>query len=339
MCGAFPPSWRVDPRRSTCLACGWEQPAPTTRKRRVLQAAGAAVIIATIGLIIWQYLSWSPLFLTALPLRVKSAMGTATPDDLSALGAICNTLGRYQCARNAYSRVIRGRPEDSFAIGSLAIALSNSGDYADALPHFERYFALGGGALDALYGYAKTLRALGRREDAIRWYYRTIQADARLLDVTGELVELLVQDSRRVEALSGIGAFVRALPGYKTYWASSVIAIEAGMVDSANPSRDPNVTLKIPAIGRHYYVPLRLGGGSHYEPFIADTGASALTFDSTWAEEAQVPVRRTGRSVLMETATGFAQGEEVLVPEVMVGPVRITNVEAVMCSSCAPLMG
>ena len=60
-----------------------------------------------------------------------------------------------------------------------------------------------------------------------------------------------------------IGAFVGALRTYKTYWASSVIAIEAGMADSANPSRDPNVILKIPAIGRHYYVPLRLGGRSH----------------------------------------------------------------------------
>jgi hypothetical protein len=125
-------------------------------------------------------------------------------------------------------------------------------------------------------------------EDAIRWYYRAIQADPRLLDVTGELVELLVQDSRRVEALSVIGAFVRALPDYKTYWAGRVIAIEAGMGDSVNSSRDPNVTLKIPTIGRHYYVPLRLGGGSHYEPFIVDTGASALTFNSTWVEEAQV---------------------------------------------------
>jgi predicted aspartyl protease len=38
-------------------------------------------------------------------------------------------------------------------------------------------------------------------------------------------------------------------------------------------------------------------------------------------------------------ATGFAQGEEVFVPTVWVGTVRLSNVDAVVCDSCAALMG
>jgi hypothetical protein len=45
-----------------------------------------------------------------------------------------------------------------------------------------------GGSLDALYGYAQFLRHLGRRDDAIRWCYTTLQAHPRLLDVTGEIL-------------------------------------------------------------------------------------------------------------------------------------------------------
>lgn len=342
VCGTPTPPGQAD-RRFTCGTCGWEESGAPHRgggqKRRVAAAGWLAMGLIIAGVSIWQSVSWSPFFFEALPLRIKHTLGLATVDDLLALGALCNTLSRHHCSRTVYGSIIHDRPDDPRVVANFAMALSNSGDFAGALPYYERYLALGGGAVDALYGYARTLRGVGRRDEAIRWYYGTIQANPKLLDATAGLIELLIQGGRRVEALSVIRAFVRGLPNYKGYWAGQIIAIEAGMDQGAGSRTDATRPIRIPAIGQHHYVPLRLGGGSHYEPFIVDTGATALTFNSTWAEDVQVPLRRTGKRIILETATGFAQAEQVFLPEVMVGSIPMKDVEAVMCSSCAPLMG
>ena len=304
--------------------------------RVVLGAVGLCLLLALLG---YNYYIWRSYWLTSIPLRVKYAFNWATPDELSDLGTICDRLGKQNCSVKVYRRVVKLTPKDTTALGLLAISETESRLYEDAIKHFQIYFALGGGALDALAWHARALKELGRIDEAIRQDYRVLQADPNLLDVTKEMVELLVQGKRYVEALAVIGSFIERVPEYRSYWAGNIANIEEALEGLGSSAQRLQILLKIPAIGEHHFLPIKLSTRASYGFYVVDTGASYLTVSRSVAEESKIMTNVTGERVMLESANGVIEAERAVLSDVSIGTLKLGKVEAVICDSCPLLAG
>jgi len=185
--------------------------------------------------------------------------------------------------------------------------------------------------------YAVTLKELGRRHDAISWYYKTLQADPDYLDVTDELVQLLIQNNRQDEALGVIGSFIGRRPTYKQYFTATLVVIDSHLGERPGGLK-ASESLKIPAISGLHYLPFRVTENGPYEVGLVDTGASALTLNFAFARDSQLPPAPTRRVVRLETANGVVPASIVLLPTVYIGRFKLKNVEAAICD-CPVLLG
>lgn len=102
-------------------------------------------------------------------LLAKEALGLATIYDQKKMGAICNSVERYSCSIRHFEKILETRPFDREALGNLAVAAAMSEDFNRAQSYFAAYFGSGGNSYDVVYWYAKTLRAMGRVDEAVRW--------------------------------------------------------------------------------------------------------------------------------------------------------------------------
>jgi len=185
--------------------------------------------------------------------------------------------------------------------------------------------------------YAVTLKELGRRHDAISWYYKTLQADPDYLDVTDELVQLLIQNNRQDEALGVIGSFIGRRPTYKQYFTATLVVIDSHLGERPGGLK-ASESLKIPAISGLHYLPFRVTENGPYEVGLVDTGATDLTLNSAFARDSQLPPAPTRRVVRLETANGVVPASIVLLPTVYIGRFKLKNVEAAICD-CPVLLG
>lgn len=339
VCGTAPPQWRRDGRLLHCQACGWEEAYVSDRSRRRYLIGAAILLALLLGVLLWQVTSWAPFGSEALWLRAKNSLGLASVEELFELGGICNSLGRYDCSVSVFRRLLRSRPDDARVVGNLALALTRTEAHDAALPYYERYLKLGGGAVDTFHGYATRLRALGQKPESIEWYYRALQADPSFLDVTRDLVELLVQQDRHIEALSVIGGFVRRLPNYRPYWNGRITAIDAALSRTQSTRAPAKTVLEIPASGDHHFIPIRLSRTGPYEFFMVDSGASLLSLSPEAVQETGARPRLAGQVVTLRTASGTVVGDAVLLPEIQIGSLWLEDVEGVVCDGCPPLLG
>jgi predicted aspartyl protease len=263
----------------------------------------------------------------------------ANTEDLIELGAICNTLQRYDCSVPVYRHLLLSRPDDSRVVANLALALTRTDAHSAAVPYYERYLYLGGGAVDTFHGYATSLRALGKMPQAVEWYYRALQVDSDFLDVTQDLVELLIQQNRHVEALSVIGGFVSRLPDYRPHWNGRITAIDAALSHNQSTRTPEKTTLEIAASADHHFIPVKLARAGSYEFFLVDTGASLLTLSPEIVQESRARPRFAGHIVTLKTVSGTIVGEGVLLPEIQIGSLWLQDVEGVVCDGCPALLG
>jgi tetratricopeptide (TPR) repeat protein len=217
------------------------------------------------------------------------------------------------------------------------MAESAAGEYSAALRSFEAFFKAGGSGVDAQYSYARTLREVQQPDAAIGWYYRTVQANPRLLDVTQELVESLIQQRRYDEALGVVGGFVGLLPNYKEYWAPTLTTIDAATEGSRASAAPAKQSTKIPAIGQHHWAPIRVDRRNLYDFALVDTGATYVVLPERLAQR---EIKAGGRDLVrVQTAAGVLELPKVTLSDLFVGSVHLRKVEAVVCDDCGILLG
>lgn len=134
-------------------------------------------------------------------LKVKEALGFASILDQKKMGAICNSVERYPCSIRHFEKVLETRPFDREALGNLAVASAMSEDLNRAQSYFAAYFGSGGDSYDVVYWYAKTLRDMGRTDEAVRWVRDALTEIPAHNEYGKRLAELLrVTESERLPA-------------------------------------------------------------------------------------------------------------------------------------------
>lgn len=324
--------------------CGWlESPAEVPQHMSRATKASIAVVgilaVVLFCLFLYGRSKWGKYALDAAYIKLKLSLGQSTESDEAQLGRICNTFRDDECSVEAYSRLVRRNPNNTIALANLAMAETNTRRFKSAVQHYQAFFNLGGAGRDVMYGYAKTLSALDQTEEAIRWYYNTIRAYPNTLDPIQDLTAIFGRLGRHTEALALLSTLSEEFPAHKGRWQGEMIVLSEALTASAGKA-EPSRTIRIGALrsGMHY-VPVKVGLDPQYRPFLVDTGATNLVLSKTAAQTAKIRLGTSGQETSIRTADRMTKGTLVTLPEVWVGPWRITNVEAIICDNCSSLLG
>ena len=296
----------------------------------------AAGLMAAIGLGAWAVHAdiaslWRKKF--GPPLTVAELRGQ--------IGA-CERQGDLACVQEAWTAYVKLRPGDGVAHANLGHVMSQRDDNAHAAEEFKRSIDLGEGTYDLFAWYGDSLSGLGRNDEAINWYYRSLAIVPNLVDVRGKLAKLLMARDRRYEALSLLESYdaIAASEGRRGYFEGQRISIETAMAGTANPSTSGEArSLQLPVLGSHFYAPVALGGGRP-SAFVVDTGASTTTVTQEMLDESKAEYRVVQPVVTMTTADGRAvRAQGISIARLAVGPWVLHDVPAVKCTHCVALLG
>ena len=266
-----------------------------------------------------------------------------TSAELRARADACERAGDLACAQEALAGLVKLRPDDGVAHARLGHAMARRDDDAHAVLEYQRAIDSGEGTYDLFAWYAESLGRVGRTDEAIDWSYRSLSLVPNLVDVRGDLARMLASRGRRYEALSLLESFDADAEskGRHGYFAGQRIAIETALAApaAASGADATSASLRLPAMGGHFYAPVALGGGRPL-PFVVDTGATVSSVTSELLAEAKAPYRVVHPMVVMTTADGrrvAAQG--ISIDQISVGPFKLHDVQAVLCTHCVSLLG
>ena len=331
--------------------CGWYGAKDFERRRRIERAMRwfwRGMLVASIALGVFMVQQWrifGPFTANYLVSQSKILFGLGGQKDWWEVGVICNTVGRPACSEKAYSHLMSLDDDPVFA-ANLAMAQTKLRKYESAVKHFERVHAGGLATYDSMVGHADALAGLGRESEAISWYYRSLDVKPNLVEVAGRLVDLLAKREEYDEALSLIANLSFYVPEVEDYMKGRVhvlseMAERESLKDGGkSKTGGGSQKMRLVSVLKHHFVPVRLPGRNEPFMFMVDTGATILTFNSSWLEGVKASDYRVLGPIELRTADDRTlYGERVRFRRLKVGPWSLDNVDAVVCDTCTPLAG
>jgi predicted aspartyl protease len=254
----------------------------------------------------------------------------------------CERQGDLACAQEAWAGYVKLRPGDGVAHANLGHLMSRRDDPAHAVVEFKRSIDLGEGSYDLFAWYADSLSALGRNDEAMDWYYRSLAIVPNLVDVRGKLARLLMTSGRRYEALSLLESYdaIAASEGRPGYFEGQRITIESAASGTAPAASSGEAkSLRLPVMGGHFFAPVALGSGRP-QAFVVDTGATITAVTPEMLDAAKADYRVTQSVVTLTTADGRTLRPQGLANATLsIGPYVLHDVPAVKCTHCVALLG
>ena len=265
-----------------------------------------------------------------------------TAPELEQAAVQCMSTRDWKCAEDNWSQYVKLRPDDSRAIANYGFALHFDGNDEAAIRQFETAIGQGEGTYDLFAAYADSLANVGRTEAAIDWSYKSLQLVPSLVDVRGNLAKLLVHQKKYYEALALLAEFDQHLEaeGHSPYFKGQRIAIESTAPRSALASDDrPSVPLRMVEFNDHFFAPVRIGDAP-VAAFVVDTGASTVTLDDDFlvASKAKYTITRIHAPVKIADGS-IVDAKLVAIDHMQIGNFELDDVPAVVCGTCALLLG
>ncbi|WP_028102835.1 retroviral-like aspartic protease family protein [Pseudoduganella violaceinigra] len=282
--------------------------------------------------------------LTAAWLLAATSAFAATTYPPSAFkdGAIkCQQVRDFACAEKNWSQYLKMRPTDTHAMASLAIIYNWTDKPEASIVQAEKAIEMGQGTYDLFAAYAESLGKVGRIDEAIDWSYKTLAIMPSLVNVRGDLARWLVMKKREYEALGLLAAFDATLEekGHGHYFDGQRIAIESTIERRGQTLVDAQKTLRLSKTGDHFYAPIKLGD-TRAMAFVVDTGASKTTLSDALLAASKASYKVIQPKYIIELADGRRVAARLIALEtVMVGPFELHKVSAIVCPTCAPLLG
>jgi len=151
-----------------------------------------------------------------------------------------HAAGRLEEAEAAYRALLAEPSDESMrAHQLLAVLLSDRGEAADALSHYDQALALGGASAELFFRRAGVLRSLGRAREALESYDRAIAKNPEYADAYHLRGVVLAALGRMAAAVESYDRAVALQPLIKNYWNNRGVALETlGRLDDAVTSYD-----------------------------------------------------------------------------------------------------
>lgn len=264
-----------------------------------------------------------------------------TPAELQKSALACMRNQDLGCAEQDWRAYVRLRPNDGVAFARLGIVQNQRSEDAQAVTNFQKAISLGEGTYDLFYYYANSLANLGKTNQAIDWYYKTLDVVPSLVDARGNLAKLLVQKKRYFEALALLASFDDHLIaiGQQPYFTGQRISIESDM-RQANPDQyEEKSRLRLSMTYGNFYAPVILGQ-SRVTAFIVDTGATFTVVSDHFLRKSKARYKLMRSGVDMRIANGKrVRASLINIDSMMLGAFHLKDVSAVECSGCVLLLG
>lgn len=261
--------------------------------------------------------------------------------DFERLAGECARVRDLRCEEENWRDYVRLRPDDAHGAAWLGRTLHQRGKDAEAAVEFQRAIKAGAGGYDMFAFYADSLRKLGRNDEAIEWFYRSLSVDARQVDVRGRLAELLVAARRPYEAMSLLQAYDDWLEsrGQPAFFSAQRMSIESELIRPRTSDTPELGSLRVPMVNGHYFVPVTIAEARPW-PFVVDTGATVTTLSERRLQDSKAAYRVVDPEVRMRTADGrMVTARAIVIDALRVGPFELTSVRAVVCADCVSLLG
>lgn len=265
-----------------------------------------------------------------------------TAPELEQAAIHCMGERNWECAESNWSRYIELRPNDGRAIANYGFALHFDGNDQAAIRQFETAIGQGEGTYDLFAAYADSLANVGRTGAAIDWSYKALQLVPSLVDVRGNLARLLVHQKKYYEALALLAEFDQHLEaeGHPPYFKGQRIAIES-TAPRRLPANDgqPSGPLRMVEFNGHFFAPVRVGDAP-VAAFVVDTGASTVTLDDDFLVASKAKYTITRVHAPLKIADGsIVDAKLVAIDHMEIGNFELDDVPAVVCGTCALLLG
>ena len=264
-----------------------------------------------------------------------------TPAELQKSALDCMRNQDLECAERDWRAYLRLRPNDGVALARLGIVQNQRGEDAQAVVQFQKAIALGEGTYDLFYYYANSLANLGKTDQAIDWYYKTLDVVPYLVDARGNLATLLVQKKRYFEALALLASFDEHLAaiGQQPYFTGQRIAIESDMRQADPKQFEEKAQLRLSKTYGNFYAPVILGQ-SRVTAFMVDTGASVSAVSDAFLKKSKARYQVLHNSVTATTADGrHIRAHLINIDSMRLGAFSLKDVPALECAGCQLLLG
>jgi tetratricopeptide (TPR) repeat protein len=164
---------------------------------------------------------------------------------LAALGLLTSIqAATYRDVFTLYRTTIAKNPACWMAHNNLAIALVDTGQVAEALPHYERALALRANYAEAENNYGYALTQLNRNADALVHLQRAIQLKADYAEAHNNLGAALMRLGRSVDGIAAFTEAARLNPSYPVAQFNLALALAAtGKPEDAIPHFQRALTL------------------------------------------------------------------------------------------------
>lgn len=342
-CGAFISGENLIGEQAYCPNCAWNGPSDLEKLRRKERRARwwsrslLALSLAFLTLLCIDALHFGKYMGNHVLIRAKAAVGMADSQDWYNLGLICNTIERWSCSEEAFSKLLALDPRNAVALANMAIAQTHLRKYRSAVANFERLTQHARGTYDMMASMGRALEGIGRDDEAIGWYYRSLALNPHLIDVADRLIDLLAERKEYSEALSVIGSLSYSSARVEALFKGRMIAL--AHLESKNGKAETHA-IRLVSVSDHHFLPISLEGMEMPALFMVDTGASELILSREFLAEnglGDYTFQGNGIATLADGRAVLAK--RVVFHRLRVGPWTLNNVSAVVCEGCASLAG
>ncbi|MBK8204525.1 MAG: aspartyl protease family protein [Bdellovibrionales bacterium] len=313
-----------------CSACGlYGTPATKDHPaKRLVQTLAIVAAIACLGFY----------FRNELLMRISPsyAIKNMNSDDFLKHKQTCLSQADKNCLVLIYEQLSAHDPSDEGIKANWAFRLTELKRFLEAEPIYKELFEDGVGTYDLMAYYAQNLQGLGKKQEAIKWYEKSLGINSNLIDITRRLGALYVQEKRPLEAISLLQSFIARFPESEKHLAGD-ISVDIEHLDETTPTN----TIRLVGFSRGSFgVPISLNENSTPVVFIVDTGATIMTLPTSDIEKAYpelIARSQAGRAVLADGRT--VPMRKTMIPKIKIANWEFKNTEVMFCDKCERLAG
>ena len=142
------------------------------------------MIVMTAVLIVATFIhvaNWGSASLDVIAFKIGEMSGGNLPVTVEKMARTCLELKKYDCTEKMYAQLARNDFRQFARLGKFQISLRK---YGPAVDNFRRFFAAGGGDIEANYMYARALGEIGEINEAAKHFDYVLAARPNVVQIT-----------------------------------------------------------------------------------------------------------------------------------------------------------
>ncbi len=288
--------------------------------------------------ILIQSFLWKQHSLEATYVQLKNIFVERSLDNYIELGAICNSLGDFECSEKYFNKVIEINPNNKLGLANLGIILAKKKDWKKSQSPLKAYFSLGGRSFDVLYWYGLSLFHTGETDLGLGWILGALKENPTFFDAAELSTDYFFKSNQTSTALSLIGAITSGHPETSDYWYSFLAQERFTSLIESEAGAEDNWTL-LSLDGVHYYLPLVLKEHTRVKYFSVFDDVDMNLVNTDILQELRIAIENIDSVKTIQLNDRNLQVHKVLISGALVLGKSVGDLEFYVCEKCPNILG